>query len=103
MRTLQPAALDNMAARAGNGHDSGRMKPASRNSAPKAGVIAIALSLNPELADAHNNRVVALGSLGELEEAEAHFLRALEIQPNYADAQANLTEVSELLKTARPR
>jgi protein O-GlcNAc transferase len=46
--------------------------------------------LNPNAAEAHNNLGVAVGMLGRLDEAIGHFRRALQIRPDYSDAQRNL-------------
>jgi tetratricopeptide (TPR) repeat protein len=54
------------------------------------------LALNPAVADAHNNLGVALASLGQIDEALAHFRAALAIRPDYTDAQENLNLVLQM-------
>lgn len=49
-----------------------------------------ALKLNPEFADAHNNRGIVLREQGDLEAAIAAYRRALARKPDYADAHNNL-------------
>jgi predicted TPR repeat methyltransferase len=48
-----------------------------------------ALSFQP-LADAHNGLGCALGHVGEIQEAQTHFSKALEIDPFYVAARMNL-------------
>lgn len=52
-----------------------------------------ALSLAPELAEAHNNLGCALRRIVDCDsEAEFHFRRALELKPGYVEAQIGLAE-----------
>ena len=55
--------------------------------------IAIALKLNPDYADAHNNLGVANRALGQLEAAVVSYRKAVEIWPDFADAHNNLGNV----------
>jgi tetratricopeptide (TPR) repeat protein len=48
-----------------------------------------ALELNPELAEAYNNRGVTYNEIGEYAKAEADYTRALELNPAYAEAYNN--------------
>jgi lipoprotein NlpI len=49
--------------------------------------------LRPDSAAAHNNLGNVLSDQGKLDEALAHFRRALELKPDYAEAQSNLGNV----------
>ena len=51
--------------------------------------VEVALTLNPDAAEAHNLRGVLLNESGRGEEALANFTRALELKPDYADAWGN--------------
>jgi Tfp pilus assembly protein PilF len=48
------------------------------------------LLIQPQNANAHNNLGVILILQGKLDEAIAHFNRAVQIDPNYTDARNNL-------------
>jgi tetratricopeptide (TPR) repeat protein len=48
------------------------------------------LSLNPNVAEAHNNRGAALAGLEKLADAEAAYRRAIALKPDYAEAFNNL-------------
>jgi spermidine synthase len=52
-----------------------------------------ALSLDPEDATTHNNLGSALMAQGNLNEAGAHFMRALQIRPGFQQAQNNLQRI----------
>ena len=71
-----------------------------------------ALALDPELAGAHNNlanalvaqarseealvhfrRALALEELGDTDQARADYRRALELQPDFADARRRLNQL----------
>jgi len=54
-----------------------------------------ALELRPNLVAAHNNLGNLLRMKGEWAEAKQHLLRALELQPDYPDAKANLAALLE--------
>ena len=51
-----------------------------------------ALTLEPALAEAHNNLGVVLASLNRTDEAIAHYERALVLRPDYPDAHNNLAQ-----------
>jgi predicted O-linked N-acetylglucosamine transferase (SPINDLY family) len=57
-----------------------------------------ALALNPNLAEAHNNRGSALQSLLDFQAALASFDKAIELKPGYADAHANRANALLALK-----
>jgi predicted TPR repeat methyltransferase len=65
------------------------------NGHPAAAVSALkrALTLDPNLAPAHNHLGLALEDLARLDEAETSFRNALRIDPSYADARRNLGEL----------
>ena len=48
------------------------------------------MKIRPDYAEAHNNLGSALAGRGRLDEAMAHFRKALEIQPDSAEAHSNL-------------
>jgi Flp pilus assembly protein TadD len=48
------------------------------------------LEIRVDYPEAHNNLGVALASQDRLNEAIAHFREALRLEPNYAQARANL-------------
>ena len=48
------------------------------------------MEVDPSDANAHNNLGVTLLAVGRVDEAIAHYRKALFIQPNYADASCNL-------------
>jgi Flp pilus assembly protein TadD len=52
----------------------------------------LALVRRPDDAELYNNLGAAWAQLGELDEAILQFRRALELQPNFADAQRNLNQ-----------
>lgn len=69
----------------------GRLFQSERARAPEA--VALhdqALMRNPNLADAHNNRGVALTTLGRFDEALASFRKAIALKPTLAEAHNNL-------------
>jgi tetratricopeptide (TPR) repeat protein len=49
----------------------------------------------PQAPEVHNNLGIALGSLGQLDEAIAEFQQALRAKPDFADARANLKMAAE--------
>jgi Flp pilus assembly protein TadD len=49
-----------------------------------------ATAINPNLASAHNGLGVALAAQGKTDQAVVEWRRALELRPDYADAQYNL-------------
>jgi tetratricopeptide (TPR) repeat protein len=51
------------------------------------------LEINPNYAKAHNNLGNRLMELGRIDEAMAHYLRALEINPDYVSALKNCAAV----------
>jgi tetratricopeptide (TPR) repeat protein len=53
-------------------------------------LIARALALNPDLAEAHSNLGLALQDLGKLDEAVASYHKALALNPDYPEAHNNL-------------
>jgi len=53
----------------------------------------MAIKLNPDYANAHNNLGVALFHAEITEEAIDHFKEAIRIRPDYAAAQKNLETV----------
>jgi protein O-GlcNAc transferase len=55
-----------------------------------ADVLARAVALLPDVAEAHNDLGVVLGARGRLAEAAASFERAAALKPGYADAHNNL-------------
>ena len=50
----------------------------------------MAIKLNPDFADAHNNLGVALVAEGKNEEAISHYKMAIKLNPGFAAAQKNL-------------
>ena len=53
--------------------------------------------------EAHNNLGVALAQQDKLREAIAHFKKALQLKPDYAQARSNLDNATALLaKTTEP-
>jgi protein O-GlcNAc transferase len=55
-----------------------------------ADILARALALRPDVAEAHNDLGVVLGARGRLAEAAAAFARAAALRPDYAEAHNNL-------------
>jgi protein O-GlcNAc transferase len=55
-----------------------------------AALIGRAVTLNPDLAEAHNDRGVILAANGSFAEAMPCFERAVQINPGYAEARSNL-------------
>ena len=53
-------------------------------------ILARAVALRPDVAEAHNDLGVVLGARGRLAEAAAAFERAAALRPDYAEAHANL-------------
>ena len=53
-------------------------------------ILARAVALKPEVAEAHNDLGVVLGARGRFAEAAAAFQRATALRPDYAEAYANL-------------
>jgi tetratricopeptide (TPR) repeat protein len=56
------------------------------------------LKIRPGWAEAHNNLGIALASQGRIAEALKHFERAVELNPNLADARANRDQARAALK-----
>lgn len=50
----------------------------------------------------HNNLGVALARQGKLEEAHEHFFAAVQLNPQYTDAQQNLSRLREHLRRSHP-
>src|SRR5262249_33748523 len=57
-----------------------------------------AISINPQVAEAHNDRGRALQALGQFNEAFASYHQALELKPDYARAHRNRASALILLK-----
>ena len=55
----------------------------------------MALELNPHYAEAHYNLGNVLAGRGQIDEAIAHFKKALEIKPDYAEARRSLDQARE--------
>src|SRR6202011_2495913 len=55
-----------------------------------ADILAHAVALRPDVAEAHNDLGVVLGARGRLAEAATAFQRAAALRPDYAEAHANL-------------
>ena len=47
------------------------------------------MKIKPDYAEAHNNLGNVLAGRGQIDEAIAHYQKALEIKPDYADARRN--------------
>ena len=60
--------------------------------------LSVALEIDPQYAEAHNNLGMALAQQGRLDEAIEHFSQALRINPEYENARRNLQEVLEKRK-----
>lgn len=60
-----------------------------------------ALALLPNSVETHNNLGIALASQGKLDEAIAHFHRALELRPGFEDARRNLETALKATKAQR--
>ena len=60
-----------------------------------------AVQYPPPLANAHVNLGNIFGNRGQYDAAEAHYLRALSIEQDHPQAQANLDEVRRMRKAAR--
>jgi len=56
----------------------------------------------PKAVEAHNNLGIALGRKGRLEEAVNEFQEALKLNPDYAEAQHNLSSALQAVGTANP-
>jgi len=56
------------------------------------------LKIKPDWAEAHNNLGIALASQGRISQALPHFERAVELNPNMADARANRDQARAALK-----
>ena len=56
------------------------------------------IARRPEWAAAHINMAVILAARGELEEARAHLVRALEIEPDNATARFNLERLRQAME-----
>jgi Flp pilus assembly protein TadD len=54
----------------------------------------VALRLNPDYAEAHNNLGIALAGQGRFKEAADHFSEALRIRPDDDQARHNLSLIS---------
>ena len=52
------------------------------------------MEIQPHYSEAHNNLGMALTSRWQTEEAIAHYRKALEIKPDYAEARKNLNKRS---------
>jgi Flp pilus assembly protein TadD len=48
------------------------------------------LEIEPDYVEAHNGLGLALAKRGRIDEAIAHYRRALAIRPSYAEAKKNL-------------
>jgi tetratricopeptide (TPR) repeat protein len=57
-----------------------------------------ALRLKPDYAKTHNNLAIEYARQGRMEEAEKHWVRALELNPGYEDARRNLDLLHHLKK-----
>ena len=51
-----------------------------------------ALEADPDLAEAHNNIAIVTTQMGDLEKAEHHFRKAIEIRPHFGAAYGGLGE-----------
>lgn len=58
-----------------------------------AEVYSMALPMQSDNAELHNNYAVALRAIGQLEDAEGHLSRAVSLRPRYFDALVNLGNV----------
>lgn len=56
----------------------------------------------PAVAQVHNNLGVSLARIGRLTDAAHHFARAVQLDPDFADAQANLRQAREMLQQPSP-
>jgi Flp pilus assembly protein TadD len=66
----------------------------SRRFADAAALLATAVELMPDSAEAHNDLGVALASLGHVAEAAEHFRRAVTLQPDFTEARENLAHAA---------
>ena len=62
-----------------------------------------ALRLDPEDADVYNNLGSAFMDLGKMDEAAAHFMKALEISPTHPKAQINMQKIMMLRRSGQMR
>jgi Tfp pilus assembly protein PilF len=62
----------------------------------------IALELNPEYTEAHNNLGFILSRQGRYKEAEAQFREALYYTPDFESAQLNLKRIQQLEANPKP-
>jgi Flp pilus assembly protein TadD len=56
----------------------------------------------PQSAEAHNNLGIALGTKGKLEDAIAQFQQAVQLSPQNAEAQHNLSSALQAVGSGRP-
>jgi spermidine synthase len=66
----------------------------SRRFMDAAAVLAKAVELMPDSAEAHNDLGVALASLGRVSEAAEHFRRAVRLRPDFTEARENLEQAA---------
>ena len=55
-----------------------------------------ALAIDPDRSDLHQNLAALLGQFGDVEEAEKHYARAIEIKPTYGEAWQGLADIRKL-------
>jgi lipoprotein NlpI len=58
----------------------------------------MALKIQPDHAQAHNNIGIILARAGKIDEAVVHFQKALQIDPKYTDARLNLQSIVKKAK-----
>src|SRR4051794_17643064 len=78
-------------------HMLGVLESDTRNYQEAEIVLARAIAVDPQSADAHMGRGVALNKLGRHDEARESYRRALALRPNYALALSNLGNASVTL------